>query len=334
MRIGPPLLLAVLYLYGGRVPVPYWYGERASVHAIVQTGDPRPGGSSAAFAVGALRRDGVIIPFAAYDGKRWSNRWPPPQLEQTIPINVRSVPARWWGPTGPLDVWQAWTAGEPRAIRVVQPDWVDVHCVRQVGLRTNYRADQPPPPPAEQPYPKDGLVVSPPQPLERIDVLTPLAAQLSKLGNVLREAFNRAERETASRFNHPIGQKFREQFDPEIEAAYAFGDNPRVYYLETNRVYRSSGVHRSSGAPMCTVAFGTGWFAHDGEVFRPLAMTVDVLACDKYGATYMLPFGVMRLAGKLFWLAQFSGWDHERFVVVEVKPKDVDAVVSAWGGGC
>jgi hypothetical protein len=333
MRIGTVLLLAVLYWYGGRVSVPYWYGGRVSVHRLAQTVDPRPGGPFAAFAVGALRRDGVIIPFAAYDGKRWSNRWPPPQLEQTVPINVRSVPLRWWGPTGPLDVWQAWTVGAPRAIRVVQPDWVDVHCVRQVGLRTDYRADQLPPPSTEQPYPKDGLVVSPPQLLERVDVLAPLATELSKLSNVLREAFNRAERETASRFHHPVEQKFRERFDPEIEAAYAFGAHPRVYYVETSRVYRF-GVSRSSGTSNCTVAFGTGWFAHDGEVFRALAMTVDVLGCDKYGATYMLPFGVMRLAGKLFWLAQFSGWDHERFVVVEVKPKDVDAVVSAWGGGC
>ena len=29
------------------------------------------------FTVGALRRDGVVIPFAAYDGKRWVSRWPP-----------------------------------------------------------------------------------------------------------------------------------------------------------------------------------------------------------------------------------------------------------------
>ena len=35
----------------------------------------------------------------------------------------------------------------------------------------------------------------------------------------------------------------------------------------------------------------------------------------------MLPLGAMRLRGTLYWLAQFSGWDHERYVVVEVKAK-------------
>ena len=48
----------------------------------------------------------------------------------------------------------------------------------------------------------------------------------------------------------------------------------------------------------------------------------------------MLPLGVMRLAGRLFWIAQFSGWDHERFVVIEIKPKTVEVAVNVWGGGC
>ena len=48
----------------------------------------------------------------------------------------------------------------------------------------------------------------------------------------------------------------------------------------------------------------------------------------------MLPLGVMRLGGRLFWIAQFSGWDHERFVVIEIKAKTVEVAVNVWGGGC
>ena len=62
---------------------------------------------------------------------------------------------------------RGWTsqasALEARPLRVLQPDWVDVHCRRQIGLRTDYRAERPLPPPREQPYPKDGLAVSPDQ---------------------------------------------------------------------------------------------------------------------------------------------------------------------------
>lgn len=82
------------------------------------------------------------------------------------------------------------------------------------------------------------------------------------------------------------------------------------------------------------MAFGTGWFAREGDQVRSLDTAVDLLACNRAGASYMLPLGAMRVAGKLFWLAQFSGWDHERFVVVEVKPKTVEAVLNVGGGSC
>ena len=46
------------------------------------------------------------------------------------------------------------------------------------------------------------------------------------------------------------------------------------------------------------MAFGTGWFARDGDEVRSLNTAVDLLACNRAGASYMLPLGAMRLAGK------------------------------------
>jgi hypothetical protein len=82
------------------------------------------------------------------------------------------------------------------------------------------------------------------------------------------------------------------------------------------------------------MAFGTGWFAREHGKAHSLATVVDLLRCDRNGASYMFPFGMLRLDGKLFWLAQFSGWDRERFVVVEIKPKTVEARINVFGGGC
>lgn len=284
--------------------------------------------TSAAFVVGALRRDGLILPFAAYDGKHWSAPWPLPQFDRSIPINLISVPKGWWGKAGLRDTWQAWVDAAPQTIRVMQPDFAKVHCTRQIGLRTDYRPDEPPPSPDEQPYPKDGLAVSPPQPLERITILQPGATELLPLWPTMRDAFNKAERDTASRFHDPMSEKTRERYDPMIEAAYAYGTSPRIYYLESSRTYRSFGDDE------CAIAFGTGWLVKNGDAYKSLATTVDIVACNRYGATYMLPFGVMTLGGHTYWLAQFSGWDHERFVVIDLKSKDVEAVVNVWGGGC
>jgi hypothetical protein len=301
--------------------------------ATVDAAEPRRG----SFGIAALRRDGVVIPFAAFDGRNWSSPWPAPALEVTVPITVRAVPARWWGPTGTLETWQAWletpgaSALDARPLRVVQPDWVDVRCRRQIGLRTDYRADRPLPPRTEQPYPKDGVAISPAQPVDRIEIASTSSADVRALTPVLRGAFNEAERSVEAKTTHPIGRAAREGVEPTIESVYAFGDNPRVYYIEATRTYRPLG--QPSGE--CTATgFGTGWFVRDATGVRALAMTVDLLGCDRYGASYMLPFGVMRLNDHVYWIAQFSGWDHERFVVLDIERKTVEVMVSAWGGSC
>jgi len=290
---------------------------------IAAAADP----SAAAFIVGALRRDGLIIPFAAFDGKHWSAPWPMPEFDRAVPINLISVPKGWWGKAGVREAWQAWTDGATQTLQVIQPDFAKVQCTRQIGLRTEYRgADLPPP--DVQPYPKDGLAVSPPQNVEAIALLGSGATELLPLWPAMRDAFNQAERETASRFNDPLSEKARERYDPNIEAAYAYGTDPRIYYLESSRTYRGP------GNDSCSIAFGTGWIARSGETFKAIAMSVDLIPCDRYGASYMLPFGVMRLRDHTYWLAQFSGWGHERFAVIDVKPKAVEAVVNVFGGAC
>ena len=303
------------------------FGTAISAFAVALGAADSPGG---AFGVGVLRRDGVIVPFGTFDGRRWRNSWPAPALDLTVPISLRDVPSRWWGATAPLERWQVWTATGPQAVHVAQPDWTDVQCVRQIGLRSDYVPPVAAPPRTEQPYPKDGLAVSPDHTVERIEVVAPTSEEARTLTPALLDAFNAAERTVADRHGHPVSRAGREGRVPEIEAIYAVGDHPRIYYIEAARRYRQLGQR----ADECTaMAFGTGWFARDGEHVRSLSTAVDLLGCDRAGASYMLPLGALRV-GRLFWVVQFSGWDHERYVVVEVKPKTVEAVLSVWGGSC
>ena len=282
-----------------------------------------------AFALAMLRRDGVAIPFATFDGGSWSAHWPEPSLELTVPVSVDSVPKGWWGPTGPIGTWQAWLAhGEPQTLRVQQPDWIGSHCVRQVGLRTDYRPTELPPPPAEQPYPKDGLLVWPAHSVERVDVVPKDGPDGRGVAAELLAAFNRAEDKLDHRYLHPVAASNRHGIAPTVEAMYGYGDEPRVFYVESVREYNTAGPEE------CVAAFGTGWFVRETGRFRSLDMAVDLLGCNRQGASYMLPLGVIRTGTRLFWAVQFSGFDHERYVVIEPREKRVDAVLSVWGGGC
>jgi len=283
------------------------------------------------FDVGVLRRDGVVVPFAAYDGRGWDRIWSLPALELTVPISIGGIPRRWWGPTPPLENWELTTSAGTRAAHVVQPDWVQAHCARQIGLKTDYRAGEPSPPQSAQPYPKDGLAVSPPHPVERVEIVAPAAPELRALMPTLLKSFNESERQVESRSGHPVVRRSREGVEPTIEAAYAVGSNPRAYYIEATRAYREIGHTADDCA---AIGFGTGWFVREGEAFRALTMALDLLNCRRETASYMLPLGVMRLDDRLYWLAQFSGWDHERYVVLEIKSKRVEVLVNVWGGSC
>ncbi len=272
-----------------------------------------------------MRRDGVLIPFAAFDGRHWGNSWPGPAKDLSVPVTFDGVPKGWWAAAPPSADWQLWTPAGATDVHVTQPDWVDAHCFRQVALKTDYRSPERPAPPGEQPYPKDGVAVSPARAIESIEI-APVA---SVDPEELRRKFNAAELEVDRNFGHPIPRRVREAVDPAVEALYAFGDSPRGFYVESSRVYRKPG-----DAGWTAVAFGTGSFVRNAGKLTWLDMAVDLLRCDKYGASYMLPLGAIYIAGRAFWIIQYSGWDHERYVVVELKKNRVEAVVSTYGGGC
>jgi hypothetical protein len=297
---------------------------------------PRPD----AFAVGILRRDGIIVPFARFDGKSWQHDWPLPQKTLTVPVTLGAVPPRWWGGMGPREQWQVWVNGTARDVHVTQPDWVQAHCFHQVGLRTDYRPNEWPPAPTTQPYPKDGVAFSPPQAIEQIASLP--AGDLAAAPD-FRAAFNRAEASALNDgpvFRRTLGRlgddKTRDALPIDIESVYGTGNERagRTVYVEAVRDYAradTGAVHECS-----ITAFGAGWFARDGSdgPWRKLAYDVTMVGCDRYHASYMLPLALMRLGGRAFWLAQWSGWDHERYAVVELKVKEVEWLISAWGGEC
>src|SRR5436190_19562206 len=63
------------------------------------------------FSLAVLRRDGVMIPFASFDGRAWSLQWPASDVSVPLPIARGDIPKKWWGPPGPDVPWTARPAG-------------------------------------------------------------------------------------------------------------------------------------------------------------------------------------------------------------------------------
>ena len=148
----------------------------------------------------------------------------------------------------------------------------------------------------------------------------------------MHEAFNKAERDVENSYGHPVARRAREGRAPDIEAVYAVGDHPRFYYVEATRRYRLLGQTIDDCE---AVGFGTGWFAREGSQVRSLEIGRRP-ACR---ATAAAPATCCRSA-RCAWPESCSGSRSfpagidERYVVVEIKPKTVAAVINVWGGSC
>jgi hypothetical protein len=48
----------------------------------------------------------------------------------------------------------------------------------------------------------------------------------------------------------------------------------------------------------------------------------------------MLPLGVMSLTRGLYWVAQWSGWDHEEYDILEIGERSIAPALTVSGGSC
>jgi hypothetical protein len=99
-----------------------------------------PGAQPLRFAVGIVRLDGGIVPFAAYDGGRWERAWPEADEATDATPTIDNTPSVWRrrGDRVP-DVWRVWSAsgGAPIQAQVSGVEVVDAHCTSQLAVKTN-----------------------------------------------------------------------------------------------------------------------------------------------------------------------------------------------------
>lgn len=294
---------------------------------------------SSPFLVGALRRDGIVIPFAAFDGKNWSAPWPGDLNTNDQPTTAAQVPRAWWGKTGPVSELSAWSNGVSRGRISVEPGkqpLLQVMCHRRVGLRTNYKSSEELPNAMVQPYPKDGLAVSGNQRVDPIRILTPESAEWTAAAREMTVDFDEAEERAAAAFTdwrHPFSKVERRRFVPRLEAMYAAPMDENgwtAYYIEAVRLYPPGPEDRGCGL----VSSVNGWMAVDAKGKRSFNLRARITYCDREGVRFMLPLGLIEAAGKNYWVYQMSGYGRESYVVVRPRPKEIVTAVQYLAGNC
>jgi hypothetical protein len=291
----------------------------------------------APFVISVLRRDGITIPFAAFDGKNWSTPWPQGP-EKDPPADLGSIPRAWWGKTGPPSELTAWADGASRgAIHIDpgKPALLHIRCAN-LGLATDYRSREPPPAATVQPYPKDGLAVSGAQQVGLIRILTPESDEWMTAAREMTVDFDEAEERAAHTFidwSHPFNKVQRRRFVPRIEAMYGAPMDEAgwtAYFLEAVRLYPPAPDDRGCGL----VASVNGWMTVGPNGKRSFNLRARITYCDREGVRYMLPLGLIKVSDRSYWVYQMSGYDFESYVVARPRPKEIITEVQYSAGHC
>ena len=224
---------------------------------------PQPSsGPSAHLVFAVVRTDGLLSPFASFDGRKWSAPWPGDIAgpgSPDLPVNIASVPPKWWGGEEP-GAWNLWPreGGTPSRIALQSPVMMQVGVNRLLGFRTDRPPVLPAVPPFVLPFPKIGVAIAGDAKLEPISSVSALTPQWKTFTASLREEIDKAEERSirtlqgAARWNHPFKREERAKIQPELEAWYVtlLADASASEKNEpSERSERATRAERGRGAP-------------------------------------------------------------------------------------
>src|SRR5262245_10258880 len=280
-----------------------------------------------------VRNDGILLPFAAFNGRKWSAPWPflhrtsgPTTIE--LPVNLASVPRDWWGGKEP-GAWRLWPrqSETSRPLTLSTPAMIRIGLNRQIGFRTDQPPVLPPVPPFELPFPKIGIAVAGETPVKPISAVSLLTPRWKVFVGPLLGDINKDEDRTlgaigsSTNWRHPVKREVRAEVPPELEAWYVTGvgtAGQQVSYIEAVKKYPLQPEDEGCGLE----TFVSGWVHHDAAQRQKPKTTLNAVVtyCDRRGVSYMLPFGQIRVNDRDHWIVQMSGRDHEWYAVIEATP--------------
>ena len=285
------------------------------------------------FIVGVLRANGIIIPFARYDGTHWVNSWPEPAYRPSAPpAPLEQIPREWLGENGLAPNWRLWLpAGTTHAVRVLDLQYSNTGCDGNWGLRTdfpkslNVRPDT-------CPNPTIGIALSSDRPLEPM-----LPANHDELPfGALERAFEESEDREISSLRVPSGLEYLRPPDEvsrtavPIRVARAWrtilNSGELIYYLEANRSYARRAGSNDSGC--ANISAFRGWFVQDrDQEVRVLNVRLGLTDCDFKGVRFTTPMGLMVLEDGTYVITENDGWESRSYEVLKIESGSVIPVL-------
>jgi hypothetical protein len=295
------------------------------------------------FNVAVLRRDGLLIPFASYNGRAWSVPWPGAGIGVALPISLGDIPKGWWGDVPAGAAWTAWLPdNEARPVKLIKPVHVPIFCGAHLALATDYRGAALTE--REPTVPKDGIATAGEIKVEPITQISVNAPDAAVMVGMITDKFNEEETLAAEHFTewvHPYSKAMRARAPITLETFYrAIEQVPqgelRTSYVEAVRRYPALTGDNGCGL----VTFARAWITEVAGKKPIINLGARVTYCDRADVSFIQPFGrvvVPAVRGKgsdVYWIYQLSSWRDEFYSVAQVSAEGMKPVVVVAGGGC
>jgi len=286
------------------------------------------------FTLGVLRADGLMIPFASYDGD-WSVPWPTSLRNVTLPISLRDVEPKWWGAAGPDAAWTAVLQdGRKQALQLLGLRQTRVFCTSRLGVQTDHIGA--PASPEDPTVAKDGLAIAGDAALLPIERVAKSSPDWGAMTREIAKKFEQAEDAAADNFTnwkHPYKAAQRRTYPIQLEALYRSNEQTkrgawRVSYVEAVRTFPARPEDKGCGL----ITYASGWVLERDGHEPKIALHARVAYCDRNEVAFMQPFGRIVVQDEVYWVYQVSSWSDEAYAVARVRPADVDPVVVTMGG--
>ncbi len=343
-------------MHGQRWPV---VGSLVSLTLLLLAAAP-PVPRQAPFSLAVLRRDGILMPFATYDG-HWQNPWPTVGKNVDMPLSAADIPKSWWPDKKPITDWKLHAIGaEPvniRDVHVKGVNWYLAGCSQGIGLVTDYKPSILPPPARVRPYPKDALASSGDVQIDPIQIVGPKDDVVKSLIDTLKTEVTTKEDHaiellTSHQWKHSYTAEERKAVPISLEALYRVGkgyEYKNLYYFEAVKRYFMPKEQllkdraKIPGTAMLPdpqrscdlVTFASGWFALTPQgLIGDLNAKVVISSCDFAQVRFMLPLGTVVVDGERHWIVQWSNPQFESYAILKPTKAGMEQVFETGGGIC
>lgn len=302
------------------------------------------------FIVGILRADGILIPFAQYGNGGWWNPWPKPRHPrdsiyaetEVTHHSLSDLKEPWFSQCGKMPrTWYFWSSeSTPTVLKASKVVQVQAHSGTNWALLT----DLPKRSTEDTLHSQIGIAINVNTKVNPMIQATSSTAEEVNIISFVKQTIGEAETDELNRLRDqrplpefpmrqlPLPKEERDKIKTSISKLYrstALINGEHFYYFEAEKRYPAAQASQSCEY----ISWYRGWISTQGKGGLGLLDSQLVFTdCDRKGASYSIPLGMMMLNNQMFLFATEHGWEDQSYMILEFDYSGLHRVLDTLGG--